>query len=618
MTGEIRKLSATVADAIAAGKSVKCITTAIGMLLENSVESGASDVEIVVDLDHDAFTVRDNGCGMNAADLEYFGRSGYSSKAEKKGLKWHQGRSIHIISCMAKITTFTRAGGDNSALSKLPMGEIQLCDFPLPFGTSIIVTDFFHNVPVRREVLQATPKSLIYDKLRLLVFDQLVMNPDLQILVTSATLLENGFTIFESRNLGPNVSSDAEKLSSCLHNVFGSCDQNYGMMPVHAQFKSYKLNGLVSTALTSNKGLQLLYINGQRCEDEAVKKPISRLLSNVRSPGSESELHSRRHFFPYVLKFSTSSGIPSDLPRMHLKGHSASSVLQSLITSIVNTGFKIGSWSPRKRTATLSRRDCKRPLTHKLATDGVSEVHFASFRKSVLNTFAVVNQVDRKFILLRATKTIKHDFPLLILVDQHACDERIKLESMLQEFICEFALFPQALFDVNLQITLTLREYQIIEAYRTELSKWGLRYIVEDLDAQSSEIVLIMTTLPKILQHCSKSVLKKLLVWHADDLRLFRKACVGNISDTDNFEWWKYTKCMPSILLDLLRSRACRSAITFGKELSNTECELMVAALRKCRNPFYCAHGRPSIVPITTDRQTAGVSFSSDYTLEAD
>ncbi|SCU79754.1 LAFA_0B05402g1_1 [Lachancea sp. 'fantastica'] len=616
MVGEIRKLNATVANTIAAGKSVKCITTAVGMLLENSIESGASEVEVVLDLDHYAFTVRDNGCGMNAADLLYFGRLGYSSKGAESGLTRHQGRSVHEISCLAKVTTLTRAADDTFAYSKRPKGEIQPCDFAMPYGTSIVVTDFFFNVPVRRQALQATSKSLLYDKLRFMVFDQLVVHPDLQVSVTSATMLENGFSIFECQKLDSAVVSETEKLSHCLFSVFGFSSQNYGMKPVRAQFKSYTLVGLISTELSSSKEMQLIYINGKRCRDKALTKPISQLLSNAKL---QNGLDSRRQYFSYVLKFSTPSETDGgNFLEMHSNHSSAVSVLKSLISRIVNTGSKIGSWSPRKRKVREPETNLKRLQTRDLANDD-SSVFFTSFGKSELETFAVVDQIDKKFILLRATRFNNPNSPVLILVDQHACDERIKLESMLQEFICEFALFPHALFaDVNFNITVTLREYQIIKAFETEFFKWGLRYKLESLNEGSSEVVLVMTTLPKILQHCSKSDLRKLLLRHADDLRLFRRACVNKVSVADNFEWWNYTKCMPSMLLDILRSKACRSALTFGKELSKTECELMVAALRKCRNPFYCAHGRPSLVPVTTVCEFEGAGFNSDYAIEAD
>lgn len=51
----------------------------------------------------------------------------------------------------------------------------------------------------------------------------------------------------------------------------------------------------------------------------------------------------------------------------------------------------------------------------------------------------------------------------------------------------------------------------------------------------------------------------------------------------------------PESILQLLATKACRSAIKFGDELSRSECVHMVRCLAQCQLPFQCAHGRPSV-----------------------
>lgn len=50
-----------------------------------------------------------------------------------------------------------------------------------------------------------------------------------------------------------------------------------------------------------------------------------------------------------------------------------------------------------------------------------------------------------------------------------------------------------------------------------------------------------------------------------------------------------------SQLLDLLKSRACRGAVMFGDALTAQQMGAIVAGLRRCRYPGICAHGRPSM-----------------------
>jgi len=36
----------------------------------------------------------------------------------------------------------------------------------------------------------------------------------------------------------------------------------------------------------------------------------------------------------------------------------------------------------------------------------------------------------------------------------------------------------------------------------------------------------------------------------------------------------------------------------FGDKLNQEQCERLVERLKGCRQPFVCAHGRPSLVPL--------------------
>jgi DNA mismatch repair protein MLH3 len=62
--------------------------------------------------------------------------------------------------------------------------------------------------------------------------------------------------------------------------------------------------------------------------------------------------------------------------------------------------------------------------------------------------------------------------------------------------------------------------------------------------------------------------------------------------------WVSKIRTCPQGIIDMLNSRACRSAIMFNDELSKEQCEAIVCRLADCAFPFQCAHGRPSLVPL--------------------
>jgi DNA mismatch repair protein MLH3 len=62
--------------------------------------------------------------------------------------------------------------------------------------------------------------------------------------------------------------------------------------------------------------------------------------------------------------------------------------------------------------------------------------------------------------------------------------------------------------------------------------------------------------------------------------------------------WLRSLSNIPKPLLDILNSRACRSAIMFNDPLDKNQCKQLIRDLSRCAFPFICAHGRPSLVPL--------------------
>jgi DNA mismatch repair protein MLH3 len=58
------------------------------------------------------------------------------------------------------------------------------------------------------------------------------------------------------------------------------------------------------------------------------------------------------------------------------------------------------------------------------------------------------------------------------------------------------------------------------------------------------------------------------------------------------------TTVTPPPILDVLNLRACHGAIKFGDPLTREECVRLLEELSKCRAPFQCAHGRPTVIPL--------------------
>lgn len=212
-----------------------------------------------------------------------------------------------------------------------------------------------------------------------------------------------------------------------------------------------------------------------------------------------------------------------------------------------------------------------------------------SVSREILQHCQVISQVDTKFILV---KTLEHS-PRLFIIDQHACDERIKVEQWLRQFI-ESARDPfydlgVALEDQKFDLEYSNMEIELFKQYEKQCNTWGIKYCSKEGNT------ITITHLPEILIQkidIDRKFLKKCFSQYLHDLHDNSK--LKSLSN----DWWSSTQALPSIIIDVLNSKACRSAIMFGKKLTNSECEQLIKELSNCKLPFQCAHGRPSIVPL--------------------
>ncbi|CCF59644.1 hypothetical protein KAFR_0H02350 [Kazachstania africana CBS 2517] len=218
----------------------------------------------------------------------------------------------------------------------------------------------------------------------------------------------------------------------------------------------------------------------------------------------------------------------------------------------------------------------------------------------------VINQLDNKFILLKSPSEKISSYGLYIL-DQHACDERIKLEALLQDFILEVistTVYSKSVSNCSFEVNIT--ELGLLQHYKGEFQRWGVYYDVKESPNEDPKLVIL--SLPECTFqkfNDDNTFLKAGLLEHAHALRLGKKFPIAKIlcskpdeTLNDNM-WWKYMNCIPLFLRDIFNSKACRSAIMFGDNLLLNECEILLKNLTACKMPFQCAHGRPSVVPIT-------------------
>lgn len=249
-------------------------------------------------------------------------------------------------------------------------------------------------------------------------------------------------------------------------------------------------------------------------------------------------------------------------------------------------------------------------------------------RRQALAEATIISQVDRKFILAKITPNDNFNYQdnVLVLVDQHAADERCRVEQLFQDMFLASADSTHgnkvSTIDVDpITLFVSFTEQVLFQKYLGLFGYWGIHYKI--VPSQSRGIVLV-TTLPLLIaERCRLEpdlvidLLRREIWTREEDGRGAdgsRTSLKNSLSDSELFpceedpavsddsamphSWVHKMSDCPQGIVDLLNSRACRTAIMFNDPLSIDECKTLVSRLARCAFPFQCAHGRPSMVPI--------------------
>ncbi len=166
---QIRLLDPTVANQIAAGEVVERPASVVKELLENSLDAGATRVQIrLVDGGRQRMEVVDNGLGMDLASAQLaFARHATSKLTTAQDLMnigtfGFRGEALASILSVAQVTMTTRRSDMDIGVQLRGGGSEPLQHQPAAcqIGTQLVIQELFFNVPARLKFLRTAPTEL--------------------------------------------------------------------------------------------------------------------------------------------------------------------------------------------------------------------------------------------------------------------------------------------------------------------------------------------------------------------------------------------------------------------------------------------------------------------------
>lgn len=239
---------------------------------------------------------------------------------------------------------------------------------------------------------------------------------------------------------------------------------------------------------------------------------------------------------------------------------------------------------------------------------GVGDVQLLlkSLSKTDILKFNMINQADSKFIAVwldtsSSCSTSTHSQPssqLIIMIDQHAADERVKLEALIEDLFSpslSSSHLPSSTLHVitkityfensKLKVSLSQNEIKALMKFKPLFAAWGMAFTAPTSAKSATEYVhnVVVESLPSLISdRCAtdsrllSNTVKLMLAWFSERAASGAATCNSNRA------------AIPDPILDILKSKACRSAIMFGDKLSEVQCRELLMKVSGCQFPFQC------------------------------
>ena len=267
---DIRQLSASVVNKIAAGEVIERPASAVKELMENSIDAGATRIDVSIEQGGvELVRVSDDGCGIAADQLPLAVASHATSKIRDADDLFcvhtlgFRGEALASIAEVSRLTLRSRTreadGGSQLEVAGGQANPVSPCGCPV--GSTVEIRQLFYNTPVRRKFLRTTQTEMGHVSE---AFTRVALaSPHVH-----CTLAHNGRSVYDL----PASSDWRGRIAA----FFGH-DLAADMIAVSSTDDAVRLEGFVAAPSHSraNARLQYLFLNGRAIRDRSLQHALS-------------------------------------------------------------------------------------------------------------------------------------------------------------------------------------------------------------------------------------------------------------------------------------------------------------------------------------------------------
>ena len=583
--GKIHQLDTQTANMIAAGEVVERPMGVVKELVENAIDAGSTRITVsVIDGGMTKITVRDNGIGMDSEDaLNAFKRHATSKiKGQNDLFDIHtlgfRGEALPSIASVSKVTLTTSDGNDSTRV-QIEYGEIKNAgNYPCDEGTEISVEGLFYRTPARLKHLKSGSyeNTLIQDVIVKFAFSY----PSI-----AFTFISNDRISFQTTGKG-----------NLLEVIYQAWGREAGENAIAVDFSDYDYHVtgyIVKPSLTRvSRNCMHVFLNGRMVrtfrlyksildgyEDFIVKGRNPLVVLNVEMdpqlldvnvhPSKWEVRISKENQLEYLIKDNIREALKSTIlaPVAEVKAAVQKVSVEPIFfdtNSALVTPFvakKEVTVTPvveTKPSETIKEENIKPVIQEEIKEEKIIEEKEIQHEK--LPEMTVIGQLHEKFILCSTEKG-------LAILDQHACQERVHYEELLQKLDETTPVMMELLVPISI-----LAGNDLVER-------------VDEINASISDMHFQFEPFGR-----DTFIVRSVPMWMKEvEEERFLQDVIDNFKNDRDSKYARMEK-------KKIATMACHSSIRFNRTLSLDEMKEVVKQLYKCQNPYHCPHGRPTFI----------------------
>lgn len=567
--GRIKQLSVNLINQIAAGEVIERPASVVKELVENSIDAGASKIEISISNECRNIRIADNGCGIHPDDIELAFTKHATSKLTDENSLFNiqtlgfRGEALASIISISKVTCTTRTAdfdygtkveSQNSVVKSSKTGCAQ--------GTIMEVQDLFFNQPARLKFLKSAKTEFAY--IQELIQSLAISHPDIAFVLKN----NNSPVIITTQN--------ADLLTRITEIYPANILNELKEVKKTDVLSGISISGFVSVPSYTRSSKKSIYtfVNSRIVKCPIIMKAIDIAYKNMMPSGrypfvvinldiNPEEIDVNAHPTKREIRYKNPNQIFNFVQSAVNYALSATVIEQPIFekkeenvipfSKPFNEKIELESENDINSIFPLNVRKQKEEIEEYIEPEQTKiEINFES--PSKLNSINVIGQLKNTYILVENEDNLE-------IIDQHIAEERYIYEKLKkQKEVASQLLIISDVLDVEPE------DIEILENAKIHLAKFG--YQIEKV----SDNQIIFKKIPQVLSQIKpKDILSELL---------------ENLKDSPEND-------LDTIEERILITTSCKAAIKAGDKLTLWQMEEIVKKLRTTKNPYTCPHGRP-------------------------